>query len=214
MFASCICCVRQYAVVLWHSDVLLLERSVRGRDLVSLGAKSYDMFPGSDVNMSWIRRRFGFNARFCWCVTLQSTEICRSFRSDLMTCPVASAVSATSFEHCSPCWFSVIFRRLTDLLEERVVVLDSPCCGASFDSSFRCCGWLERNHEVAASFVRSGSCVFAFPFDSSPGLGELQGSCVFAFPFDSSPGLGELQGLPGYSTGLGVDPAGGAPGGV
>ncbi|KZV40083.1 hypothetical protein F511_43015 [Dorcoceras hygrometricum] len=39
-----------------------------------------------------------------------------------------------------------------------------------------------------------------------------EGSCVFATPFDSSPGLGELQGLPGYSAGLGVDPAGGAPG--
>ncbi|KZV19350.1 hypothetical protein F511_23124 [Dorcoceras hygrometricum] len=39
-----------------------------------------------------------------------------------------------------------------DLLEDRLVVLDSPCCGASFDSSLGGCGWLEQNREVAASF--------------------------------------------------------------
>ncbi|KZV40809.1 hypothetical protein F511_28909 [Dorcoceras hygrometricum] len=74
-------------------------------------------------------------------------------------------------------------KRLTDLLEDRVVVLDSPCCGASFDSSLGGCGWLERNPEVTASFV-------SYQISRNPVCGnrcrELEKLDRFQFPGSSA----------------------------
>ncbi|KZV42786.1 hypothetical protein F511_25279 [Dorcoceras hygrometricum] len=138
------------------------------RNLITVMNRRYLMKRSRCKKLHDIVSRFGCQrestfpvACDCWCTRQRVALVfrCLGYVAVLgLTLESAGALAFSSIEICHsvsirPDDVSSCVSSLSDVVW--VVVLDSPYCGASFDSSFRGCGWLERNCEVAASFLRS-----------------------------------------------------------